>query len=281
MRVYIKPDDVRQMRGGMFKSTQIDPKLKCGCCKKPFNTLDKDAYLGLVLFDKSLKKANTIICSDCVSYLEEQGVENLEYKIQKEQDIKLSMTEEYKEVLSELGIKLNKWITNELESMNNEQLKEKLRLKKEELKKYKKKQSIINSVDVTTWLPLDKYLIDQYQVIENKEYLKHPIQIEDYFNDDYSGYFDCGQGYYEDIAKQIVHIGNKFYEVILKAQILSSKQDKGDRLYWVEELESVSYVEIDKPKRKEVFHSIFISELDIEKVRKILQKESISFKESI
>jgi len=53
----------------------------------------------------------------------------------------------------------------------------------------------------------------------------------------------------------VIKISDKFYEVKIIADIQSSKQDRGDRLYWVESIGSVTYKEIDKPlpKEKEIY----------------------------
>ena len=97
---------------------------------------------------------------------------------------------------------------------------------------------------------MEQYLIEDYNVIEDKRYLTEESEIETYFRD--SGYdlFDCGQGYYQDEATSICKIRDKFYKVRIIAEIMSSKQDRGDRLYWVESIESVTYEEIEKPKPK-------------------------------
>jgi hypothetical protein len=63
-------------------------------------------------------------------------------------------------------------------------------------------------------------------------------------------FFECGQGYYQDEAEKIVLIDNKSYCVKIKAEICSAKQNIGDRLCWVENLESVTYSEIPKPEEK-------------------------------
>ena len=98
---------------------------------------------------------------------------------------------------------------------------------------------------------MEQYLIKDYDVIEDKRYLTEESDIETYFRDDGYDLFDCGQGYYQDEATSICKIEDKFYKVKITAEILSSKQDRGDRLYWVESIESVTYEEIEKPKPKD------------------------------
>ena len=98
---------------------------------------------------------------------------------------------------------------------------------------------------------MEQYLIDDYGVIEDKEYLTKEENIKDYFSDDAYDYFDCGQGYYQDETSVICCIGDKFYKVEITAEIGSSWQDRGDRVYYVDRISSISYVEIEKPKPKE------------------------------
>jgi hypothetical protein len=58
-------------------------------------------------------------------------------------------------------------------------------------------------------------------------------------------------------------VEEKFYSVTIHADITSAKQDVGDRLYWVDEISSVTYEEIDKPLPKEktlVNYSLMLTE---------------------
>lgn len=97
---------------------------------------------------------------------------------------------------------------------------------------------------------MEKYLIEQYDVFEDEKYLTSEKEIIDYFKDVGRDYFDCGQGYYQDEVDLICKIGNKFYSVTIQAEIMSAKQDVGDRLYWVDYITDVTYKEIDKPQPK-------------------------------
>lgn len=98
---------------------------------------------------------------------------------------------------------------------------------------------------------MEQYLKDQYNVREIS-YLESEEDIVSYFMEDPYDYFDCGQGYYEDEVNIIVKIKDKFYNVKITAAIGSSKQDRGDRLYFVENAESVEYSEIEKPVDKNI-----------------------------
>lgn len=110
---------------------------------------------------------------------------------------------------------------------------------------------------------MESYLKEEYGVIEDKKGLTKESDIEDYFEDNGRDYFDCGQGYYNEEAFVICKIGEKFYEVEVEAEIGSSKQDIGDRLYWVERISNVDYWEIPKPtpKRKELYqYNVLLTE---------------------
>lgn len=133
----------------------------------------------------------------------------------------------------------------------------------------------MTKLDGKDWNELEEYLIKQYNVHEDKNYLQDESDIEDYFKDDGYDYFDCGQGYSQDEADVIVHIANKFYLVTMEAEIGSQKQDRGDRLYFVEDIVNVEHREIDKPERKTEYISIKVSEDDIERVLGILEFEGI------
>lgn len=80
--------------------------------------------------------------------------------------------------------------------------------------------------------------------------LTTPNDIVGYFNDEGYDLLDCGQGYYTEEAKIKVFIDGKSYEVTIKGEIDSAKQDRGDRLYWIESIESVTYEEIPTPEPK-------------------------------
>lgn len=103
---------------------------------------------------------------------------------------------------------------------------------------------------------MEKYLIEQYDVLEDR-YLTSEIGIVDYFRDCGTDYMDCGQGYYSDEANVICKISDRFYNVKIKADIASAKQDVGDRLYWVDYISSVTYEEIGKPQPKDTMEMAY------------------------
>lgn len=98
---------------------------------------------------------------------------------------------------------------------------------------------------------MEQYLKDEYDVYEDENYLTNENQIKDYFKDEGRDFLECGQGYYQDEENILCKVGDEFYDVHIKADIGSSKQEYGDRLYWIEDISSVDYKEIEKPKPKE------------------------------
>lgn len=94
---------------------------------------------------------------------------------------------------------------------------------------------------------MEEYLKTEYEVIEDLKLLTSEEDIVPYFEDNGRDFLDCGQGYYEDQTSIICKVGEKFYEVYITGEIGSSKQDVGDRLYWIEKIEDVEYKEIPKP----------------------------------
>lgn len=98
---------------------------------------------------------------------------------------------------------------------------------------------------------MEQYLVDQYGVVEEKEYLTSTDDIFNFMRD-YDDLFDCGQGYYQEEATLLLKIGDKFYRATAYADIGSAKQDIGDRLYWIEGIKKVEFEEIPKPMPKEI-----------------------------
>ncbi|MFS0855272.1 hypothetical protein [Paenibacillus taichungensis] len=109
---------------------------------------------------------------------------------------------------------------------------------------------------------MEQYLIDEYGVIEDTKRLKNESDIEGYFKDCGRDYLDCGQGYYQETAELICKVGDKFYDVVIDAEIESARQDIGDRMYWVDRIDNVEFYEIAKPIKKKVIAYNYILELN-------------------
>ena len=96
---------------------------------------------------------------------------------------------------------------------------------------------------------MEEYLIEDYTVIiEDKKWLKSEDEIKGFFSDFARDDMKCGQGFFTDEIDYICQIGENFYDVHVEAEIGSSKQDRGDRLYWIEKISRVSYKEISMPQ---------------------------------
>jgi len=85
------------------------------------------------------------------------------------------------------------------------------------------------------------------EIVENK-WITQPHDIAAYFMDMGNDYLPCGQGYYTDEASVAVKIDEDYFIVQIQGEQCSSKQDRGDRLYWIEEITSVTF----KPTTKKV-----------------------------
>ena len=125
---------------------------------------------------------------------------------------------------------------------------------------------------------LDPILKKQYSIITDSRYLCEESDIVPYFKDCGIDFFDCGQGYSQDEATVIIAIHDTYYEVTMKASIMSSKQDRGDRLYWVEDITDVTYTEILKPNRKsEELFVFYIKEYQVKSAIAVLQDADIEY----
>ena len=128
---------------------------------------------------------------------------------------------------------------------------------------------------------MEDYLLRDYNVIQDK-WLTDETQIVEYFTDAAFEFLECGQGYYTEEASFICNIGEKFYEVYVEAEIASAKQDRGDRLYWVESIENVDYKEIPKPEPKQtvkVNYSIEGNETMMKMLEEFLKENNYNYKE--
>ena len=125
---------------------------------------------------------------------------------------------------------------------------------------------------------LDPILKKQYSIITDSRYLCEESDIVPYFKDSGIDFFDCGQGYSQDEATVIIAIHDTYYEVTMKASIMSSKQDRGDRLYWVEDITDVTYTEIPEPAYKNAeLTPIYIEEYQLNNAIRALKDVGIKY----
>ena len=125
---------------------------------------------------------------------------------------------------------------------------------------------------------LDPKLKEQYDIFEDENYLKSESAIVPLFSDIGYDYLDCGQGYYTDTTDIIAYIAGKFYKVTINAEITSAKQDCGDRLYWVDDIKSVTYIEIPNPEPKsEELFTFYIKEYQVKNAINVLKNAGITY----
>lgn len=97
-------------------------------------------------------------------------------------------------------------------------------------------------------------------IYEDEKYLSSEEDIISYFEDVGLDVMDCGQGYFTNEYQVYCKIGEQYYLVELEAEIGSAKQDRGDRLYWVENV-SVEYSKVEPPEPPETKHYSYEIEL--------------------
>ena len=264
-----KKEDIRQMRSHFVTVKSWLPirkgkDSKCTECKSPYEA-KLEEEITLIICEN--KVGNEHICKDCTEKYKAIGVEDIYDTIWKEKEEKEELKIKILSNAKLLGVSGHyyKSLEKKIGDMKyNQELLDVL----EEQEKEKKYKDYIASIDTKDWY-LEPYLEEQYGVIMDKNYLKDVTQIEDYFKDIASDYMDCGQGYCTDTLDKIVKIGEKFYNVHVVGEVGSSKQNYGDRLYWIEGIESVTYKEIAKPVEKKKEQVSYKLELYKEQVKEL------------
>jgi hypothetical protein len=125
---------------------------------------------------------------------------------------------------------------------------------------------------------MDNWYLSDHDVIEDERFLSKVEDIQPYFEENYYDHFDCGQGYYDDEVTKLIKIGDKFYQVRLTADIGSAKQEYGDRLYWVDGLSSVSWMEIQpptEPTQRYIHLEVCMDENKVERFKKYMESNGI------
>lgn len=240
--------------------------LNCKNCLTPYTKTEGD-YVGLMIVEGQL---NPHVCAKCAEYFKSTGAEDI--------DAKRQINKERKDELVAKILSFGNFNLKDLTELKIDELEKILEVKSEKYKKELELQKAIKNEFLET--ETEQYLIDDYSIVEFED-LKHESEIEEYFKDCGYEYFNCGQGYYSDGVDVLLKIGNKFYQVELYAEIGSAKQDRGERLYWVESIRMVKWKQIDKPLPKPKNYSIDISEMNIDQynlVKKVLIESKIKFR---
>lgn len=191
-----------------------------------------------------------VICRSCAKRMIEAGAKDIRAEEEKRKENKEKMIVRILELNNRYvrnGSNNQFWNYN-LETLSDEELEQ---VYEDEEEKEKKKLELKEAIE-KDFVPTEteEYLKKEYKVYED-EYLKHELQINDFFTEIGREFLKCGQGFAEDEKTIIVKIGNKFYRVTIHAEICSSKQNVGDRLYWVERIKKIVWAEIEKPQPKE------------------------------
>jgi len=275
-----KKEDIWQVKRNMFKGKDWLSKktkkkdLKCSNCNTPFTNESKIALMSF----NDLSK-NTHLCDVCAKAYIELGaidINEIEKKnIQEKKELLKQIKDNY--ILMDYSNQEIKRLLKGFSTYKKVELQVELKETEKETARYLQ----LKAIDPRTWSILEDYLIEQYSVIEDKYSLKSTDQIENYFTDVGPDYFECGQGFYNLKQEVIVHIANKFYLVTIHADIGSSKQNVGDRLYWVDCISKVEYKEIDKPKKKlkeKKNYQIKLTEIEQKKLEAYLLDLKIEFK---
>lgn len=240
-----KMDIVWQVRTNMFnkaswlKSKKKQKDFKCGNCGDQYENCDGD--IGVMTFKG---KPNIHLCDACGKGYIALGAIDIDANQKKSKETK----EELISAIEGLGNYRKGYFDKKLSEMDIDALKETL----EKCTKVKETTDRIAAITISDEdFVMEDYLKNDYGVIQDRNYLKCEEQIEPYFKDNYSDHFDCGQGYAQDEAIAIIKIAQKYYSVKTTAEIESAKQDRGDRLYWVEKIASITWEELPKPLPKE------------------------------
>ena len=115
------------------------------------------------------------------------------------------------------------------------------------------------------------------KIYEDVKFLANEEAIKEYFEEAAYDELDCGQGYATDEGEAFAKIGDRYYLVKFKAEIESAKQDRGDRLYWVDKIKSVTWNEIGKTEVFSFLNREILGKIDALK-NKIIELESSLYK---
>ncbi|MCP4365438.1 MAG: hypothetical protein GY800_09100 [Planctomycetes bacterium] len=241
-----------------LKIRKKQKEIKCTECKTMYSEILDSGVEKIALM--SIKgEQNVHLCNDCGKrYIDELGAIDITAGILKDKKIKDDLILK----ISEAGATVKKeWSGKSIEELEDFLART---LKENEAK------NELDAIEFTEEdLFVEDYLVKEYSVISDPNWLKSTTQIEDYFKDEGSDHLDCGQGYFQDEAEVIAKIGPKFYRVNFTAEIDSQKQDRGDRLYWVERIKSVTWEEIEKPPKKETVQLSYSFDLNVDQKKRL------------
>ena len=96
-----------------------------------------------------------------------------------------------------------------------------------------------------------------------------------------TGYFDCGQGYYQNTIQVYLKVGAEYWLFTIKAYIGSQRVDIGDDVHYFDGIESVEWIAAEKPPEptKRFFVGVMLlnpSKEDTDKLYSVLQTYGFS-----
>lgn len=245
--------------GVRFNMCHLDSWLNTHPRKKDQICMDCKQSLKLigqpVSFVQIPMQPNRHICYNCAQIHVNNGAVNFNEIIQQRKQIKQDLIEKIEQMISNTKSYYRQPVTHKkLIDCDIEQLQT---VYEQCLRLYSREQDILQDIkDNFVDTPTEQYLVDQYEVYECSELQSH-LQIIDHFKQtDSHDFFECGQGYSTDHVQKLVKIGKDFYNVNIHAEISSAKQDRGDRLYWVEKISNVTYQQIPKPLPLPTIHNV-------------------------
>jgi hypothetical protein len=251
--VKFKKDQVTQVRTNLFftkhfANAQKKSAQKCKECGVKFEDVTDEKIAGINVINKP---GITVVCNDCARrYIKEYGLEDLNNKIEEKERQKEDLINK---ILDLPVCKTSRdWLEKIYPGHKSKDL-EVLTIYYNNLVKEQQENDRIESIKITDKdMEIDQYLIDDYKVIQDREYLKDPSQIINYFTDNYDCIWFIDNPFeYNDFHVLIVKIKDKYFRVNVKAEIGQERGSvTGKKYYYVEGIFYVKYVSIPKPGPK-------------------------------
>lgn len=136
---------------------------------------------------------------------------------------------------------------------------------------------------------MEKYLKEDYGVLNLEEDPYFHIEENDSIKESIAKFvreyarelFDCGQGYCQKSAEELVYYNGQLYSVSIVAEIMSAKQNYRDRLYWVEDIKSIEVEEMEMLEPKEKTHLrldlLNVSKDQFDSIRNVLSELGVEY----
>lgn len=231
----------KQIKRFMFVKTNENALSKlpnCENCETPF-LKTPETHIGFGIFKGIPNKA---LCHTCCDLFVSEGAQDMDL-------LAKNVENERRFQESEIIRMNNRYSANELAKKTFKDVTDIYN----HLIAKENKTKILNELIEKDFVPMptEQYLVDDYGVHEYED-LKHEKQIKEWFSEnDFEYLFDCGIGYSTSKVVILVKIGAKFYNVTIEADVIGERCNASAKVYHVDCISSVSYVEIEKPLPKE------------------------------